>query len=553
MDRAKRTRKADKKIAYAEDSSEDPAWEDDAPTASGGGGGSKGKKRAKKTGKACGSDEPTHGALISRCSRGDLESLVLGKISDGSSTSISDILALLPEAAKSNKPPPAVVVKSGKERVGTGRFDALDEELLLAIIKKIPFRYRLACTTSVCKSWRSLRDHIPLWTEVIITDTVASFPGYQLTRLCYILCAHQDFFDFDIENLASIHIKYVYLHLGISHGWRAKGDEIGCSNKGMERLIKWMPDVDSVTKFDLSSSAAISPDAIKKVLANFSNLTSLSLRGKKVSNAVLKSFSSRAGGLKELILADRNDYFRGSDYPSQKEVQDLIKVAPLLEVLSLPCSLPFDGTLMAFKEARKGGYSLIRRLNISGGFGSGLSWSDMQKMGNHLPELEELKLNNIGGYYTFNDMASDVVLTTMPRLRTLHIDSAITFMGKHFTNDQLKTYIDRLLVACPVLEDLKLVHGAQHISNAERKNGKTMEPFPHPGGSLLNLPRTLTSLNLRDMVLLPEHFDELPLLASLTLINCGEEAQATKESLVSKSPHLVIGKCVVKALQYGPG
>mmetsp|Transcript_36420 Transcript_36420/g.58764 ORF Transcript_36420/g.58764 Transcript_36420/m.58764 type:complete len:322 (-) Transcript_36420:480-1445(-) len=321
----------------------------------------------------------------------------------------------------------------------------------------------------------------------------------------------------------------------------------------MERLIKWMPDVDSVTKFDLSSSAAISPDAIKKVLANFSNLTSLSLRGKKVSNAVLKSFSSRAGGLKELILADRNDYFRGSDYPSQKEVQDLIKVAPLLEVLSLPCSLPFDGTLMAFKEARKGGYSLIRRLNISGGFGSGLSWSDMQKMGNHLPELEELKLNNIGGYYTFNDMASDVVLTTMPRLRTLHIDSAITFMGKHFTNDQLKTYIDRLLVACPVLEDLKLVHGAQHISNAERKNGKTMEPFPHPGGSLLNLPRTLTSLNLRDMVLLPEHFDELPLLASLTLINCGEEAQATKESLVSKSPHLVIGKCVVKALQYGPG
>jgi len=39
----------------------------------------------------------------------------------------------------------------------------------------------------------------------------------------------------------------------------------------------------------------------------------------------------------------------------------------------------------------------------------------MQKMGNNLPELEELKLNNIGGYYTFNDMASDVVLTTMPR------------------------------------------------------------------------------------------------------------------------------------------
>lgn len=48
----------------------------------------------------------------------------------------------------------------------TGRFDALDEEVLLAIMSRIPFLYRLACTTSVCKPWRSLRDHISLWTGV---------------------------------------------------------------------------------------------------------------------------------------------------------------------------------------------------------------------------------------------------------------------------------------------------------------------------------------------------------------------------------------------------
>jgi len=39
----------------------------------------------------------------------------------------------------------------------------------------------------------------------------------------------------------------------------------------------------------------------------------------------------------------------------------------------------------------------------------------MQKMGTNLPELEELKLDNIGGYYNVNNMASDVVMTTMPR------------------------------------------------------------------------------------------------------------------------------------------
>jgi hypothetical protein len=48
------------------------------------------------------------------------ESLLLKKLSDGSPTSIGDILALLPEAKKLCSPLPAVPVKKGAQRVGTG-------------------------------------------------------------------------------------------------------------------------------------------------------------------------------------------------------------------------------------------------------------------------------------------------------------------------------------------------------------------------------------------------------------------------------------------------
>ena len=43
----------------------------------------------------------------------------------------------------------------------------------------------------------------------------------------------------------------------------------------------------------------------------------------KVSNAVLKAFAqgNKAAGLTELILADKEDYFRGCDWATQKEVE----------------------------------------------------------------------------------------------------------------------------------------------------------------------------------------------------------------------------------------
>ena len=87
------------------------------------------------------------------------------------------------QAKKTNKPPARKPVQKGDERVGTGRFDALDEEILKAIMSRVPFVTLLACATSTCKAWRSLRDHASLWNKLQVYGNNASFTGYNLPGL----------------------------------------------------------------------------------------------------------------------------------------------------------------------------------------------------------------------------------------------------------------------------------------------------------------------------------------------------------------------------------
>jgi len=73
--------------------------------------------------------------------------------------------------------PPPKPVEQGAERVGTGRFDALDDSLLSKILVELPFVHRLACATSVCKAWRSLRENGALWKELIVEGNTGHFKG----------------------------------------------------------------------------------------------------------------------------------------------------------------------------------------------------------------------------------------------------------------------------------------------------------------------------------------------------------------------------------------
>eukprot|EP00802_Teleaulax_amphioxeia_P024592 Tamp_25309.p2 GENE.Tamp_25309~~Tamp_25309.p2 ORF type:complete len:245 (-),score=43.50 Tamp_25309:4-738(-) len=116
--------------------------------------------------------------LLSRCSRSDLEALLLRKIADGTPTVAQDVAVLLPQAKTLAVTPAPKPVSRGAQRVGTGRFDALDDELLKNIMKKLPFVPRLACANAVCKAWRQLRAHDSLWTELVVCGRAEKFEGY---------------------------------------------------------------------------------------------------------------------------------------------------------------------------------------------------------------------------------------------------------------------------------------------------------------------------------------------------------------------------------------
>ena len=66
-----------------------------------------------------------------------------------------DILSLLPEAKRKLKIPR---VAAQVMRTGTGRFDTLDDRTLVHILNGMPLSKRLLIATSVCKSWRVLRE-----------------------------------------------------------------------------------------------------------------------------------------------------------------------------------------------------------------------------------------------------------------------------------------------------------------------------------------------------------------------------------------------------------
>ena len=250
------------------------------------------------------------------------------------------------------------------------------------------------------------------------------------------------------------------------------------THQGMHRLMRWLPSLDAVTKLDICSAHFVSPDSMKKALAQLNSLSSLSLRGKKVSAAVLTKASKQAAGLKELILADDADYVRlGQE--AEKAFKDLIRSAPMLETLSIPKTIPFSWVAAAIKDARNGGDSLITRFESTGGFGKGIS--DVSRISDAFPEIETLRVDSID--------AHTLPSATMPRLRTLFVSDIIGFMGPHLSTQQMGELINSILLACPALEDLSLAHG-DVLSVRDREQGLPPS-LPGTNGSLLNLPSSL--------------------------------------------------------------
>ena len=192
-------------------------------------------------------------------------------------------------------------------------------------------------------------------------------------------------------------------------------------------------------------------------MTKFHSLTTIKLRGKKVTAAVLKAFSKSLGqsNLREIILADGSGHVKGSDNNLHQEIGNLIKCAPLLQVLSVPRGFPFHVLKTAVREARNGGDSLITTLVWPDTYLSS-SFQDLVAFGSIFPEIVSL---DIGGVSPAAFEAG-VNICAMPRLRTLKISSLIRLIGGvHMSTETLGTFVSNLLRACPILEHLDISHG----------------------------------------------------------------------------------------------
>jgi len=432
---------------------------------------------------------PPIATLVARLAREDVERLLVEAVEAGA-VGLDRVLACLPEAQHSNVVPKQAPVTGGSSRTGTGVFDDVDDDLLSAILARLPARDRFTCAISVCKAWRGLCNATGLWRDI-----------------------------------------------DIPYGFTPKGAP-QFDGPGLLRLVSWLPNPAGVTRLALDSgdkpgsyhSSSIAPDAIKKALKQLPSLTSLSLSGKNVSAAVVASVTKLpfAANLTELTL----------DAQAVKQpavVIDLFKKTDKLKSLTLSTHLATEQILAALaaslRAARGGGVPLLRDLHISRLTCSGCTWNTVAQLGAKFPELETLKVDELrdnGGLRvnhscahlisTYIARGEEFKLAPLARLKRLEIGRLSSMMSDHMNSAQLDAGLRALFLACPRLEVVSISHG--HMSRGSKKHPIPQQPLPVATSSCLQgLPATVTDITLQEMVLAPDAFAlcELPELKKLKL------------------------------------
>lgn len=376
----------------------------------------------------------------------------------------------------------APAVGDGDERTGTGFFDAITWDLLQDVLMCTPLSDRLTCAIRVCRSWRALQGCTALWTEV---DCAA---------------------------------------------WSYDKSRVVVNGIGFNRLLNWLPDLSAVTRLRLETGnkgRVVPPDVIKSALPRLPGLTELDLSGKKVTGAVLTLAAKQpfAPKLTEISL--------GSDCVSGDDALKLLGAASKLTRLQMGwgfSGLGQDllGRLAAAWRKGRGGEAvpLLSHLTLKPEY-SGVSWESLASLGTNFPELVEVVVKET------RILEVRGAASVLPRLKTLHLNKLSTF-SQHMTTAALEDFLNAMLPACPVLEDLSLKHGTMWISGRERAEGKKQEPFPSANAGALNhLPPSLKRLVLADIHLEADAFSAVGLEEpkSIQLRNCGPHTEAIAADL----------------------
>ena len=322
------------------------------------------------------------------------------------------------------------------------------------------------------------------------------------------------------------------------------------------RIVSWLRHPDKVTSLGIAADS-ITPDAVKKTISAMPALTSLSLSGKKITNAVL-THTAKQPGARNLTTLKLTD-ISGSTHAS--EAAKLLQVTSKLTSLSIASHLGNEDTLSGFahtlRTARGGGSPLLKTLDLTKSFGGTCTWASMRKFGTLFPELEELHINTVNDSHygdsahrslTFADSFS---MVRLPRLKVLKIDELSGFTC-NMGSDEFNIGFKGVFEACPVLEVLKIKHGMMWTGGSAPK---PMQPLPTADQDTFDeLPESLKILELEQILFLTtEVFDtaHLPNLKSLTFKKCGIYAEAIAKKLVDVYPKLVEEN--VKVIDGAPG
>ena len=185
--------------------------------------------------------------FIARLARQQLEQILEEAVTSGAAPTLESIKSMLPEAKRTQQIQ-RVNVAAGEERTGTGLFDGLDVELLVAILRLTGLKQRIHCATVVCKAWTQLQGYHELFTDLELVPAVERYGMRGTTKL----------------NIVSAKLL---------------------------NFVQWLPKHgEEVEKLGLDTGDkhhSLSPDVTKKLLPQLPGLTSLDLSGKKVTTALL--------------------------------------------------------------------------------------------------------------------------------------------------------------------------------------------------------------------------------------------------------------------------
>ena len=445
-----------------------------------------------------GSSPTAADVLVAKCSRAELEKLILTSIRSQEAVALADVEAAIEAAAAALQPKAPVLDDVSMQ--GAGLLSLICTDVISCIMQDLPLQTKLTFAIEVCKGLRALRQVEALWTRILTVEREHDY--YQ-------------------------EVSWI-------------------NGKGLQRLTAWLPNGGAaVAEVAIHVSKGWSPDHINFVLRRFGHVRNLRLTGQAMVKTMLTDMSTMPRPRLRQLTMDWGTV-------GVRTVLSVLKQCPNLESLAsqkLDITM-LEGLAMQMREARGGGTPLLSELREKSLYGA-LGVFGFCALGSLFPELTKLSI------YSLNMQGPNPLLPPMPlclpNLRNLHVHNLCssyhpTSYSPHLSSQSLGRLLQLLVQRCPRLESLCLGHGRKYIARSEE-----MPPFPHLGTALsacpVSLPESLVLLHLSDMLVDPESVAglSLPRLVFLRLVNCGPDARAAADTLALHCPTLTRDGCCIRA------